>query len=97
MNNEIIKWKITKENVGEFPFQYVLDCEDQSEGYCDFELGDNEETMKLFEKYDYLEMTSDGRLYGVKGNTSHDIIIDDCVPLTDEEKRQLDEVYTEVD
>ena len=88
-------WVITSENVKKFPFRYVLDCEDQSEGYCDFELGDNKETTKLFEKYSYLLINSKGNLYGIKNSVFSDIMIDGT-PLTDEEIGKLEEIYVKV-
>ena len=94
MENEIKIWKIAKETAKEFPVQYVLDKED---GEGDFEIGDNIDTEKLFEQYDYLELTSDGRLYGIKDNTSYDIIIDDRVPFTDDEISEINKIYEEVD
>ena len=94
METEIIRWKIGKDTAKEFPIQYVLDRED---GEGDFEIGNNKETEKLFEKYDCLELTSDGRLYGIKDNTLYDIIIDDCVPLTDDEVGEINKIYEEVE
>ena len=91
-NKKYIEWKVTKQDVKKFPIQYVLDCEDQSTGYCDFELGDNPETMKLFSKYDFLVINTRGNLYGIRGNTSFDIIIDG-VPLNDEEIEKLNTIY----
>lgn len=63
--------KIFETDLKNFPIQYVLEEEGVS-----YEIGDNKESHKLFEEFDYLELLKDGRLYGVKGNTSFDIIID---------------------
>lgn len=83
-----MQWKITKENVKNFPIQYVLDRDD---GEGDFELGNNEETMKLFERYDYLVINSSCNLYGYKGNTSFDLLIDNGKDgeLSDEDMKAL--------
>ena len=93
MQNEnitIYEWKITKEMAKDFPIQYVLDSND---GAYTFELGDNEETRKLFEKYDYLAIDSRGSLSGMRGNTSFDLLVDvgEEGKLSDEDMIELSE------
>ena len=79
-----IKWKIKKSNVEYFPF--VMDILDNGKELVFGNDDDLENIYKLFDKYDYLELTSNGMLYGVK----NDKFIHFTDNLTDGEPMPLD-------
>lgn len=86
-NTKYIGWIMADETVKKFPFKYIVN---------DFELGDNEKTQELFEKYTYLIIGFNGNLYGTKKGKLFNITTG-RKPLNENEMKLLDETYIKVD
>jgi hypothetical protein len=79
--------KITRENVTKFPYTYAVTYDEDGNTFDLTDIED-EENIKIFNKYDFLKLCKNGSLYGYKGDTSYDIEYSDS-PYSEKDWKEI--------